>query len=81
MLRSRFRRIRLTSVQLIVLFYLIAVTVSTFLIGLPIAHQPGVQLSFIDALFTAVSAVSVTGLSVVSIADTFSVPGIFILAA
>ena len=81
LLRSRFRRIRLTSVQLIVLFYLIAVTVSTFLIGLPIAHQPGVQLSFIDALFTAVSAVSVTGLSVVSIADTFSVPGIFILAA
>ncbi|MDO6656752.1 MULTISPECIES: TrkH family potassium uptake protein [Bacillaceae] len=81
LLRSRFRRIRLTSVQLIVLFYLIAVTVSTFLIGLPIAHQPGVQLSFIDALFTAVSAVSVTGLSVVSISDTFSVPGIFILAA
>nr|WP_179886359.1 TrkH family potassium uptake protein [Bacillus sp. es.036] len=81
LLRSRFRRIRLTSVQLIVLFYLIAVTVSTFLIGLPIAHKPGVQLSFIDALFTAVSAVSVTGLSVVSIADTFSVPGIFIIAA
>ncbi|MBN8209317.1 TrkH family potassium uptake protein [Bacillus sp. NTK071] len=80
LLRSRFRRIRLTSVQLIVLFYLIAVTISTFLIGLPIAHQQGVELSFIDALFTAVSAVSVTGLTVVSTADTFSVPGIFIIA-
>ncbi|MGB7999167.1 MAG: TrkH family potassium uptake protein [Anaerobacillus sp.] len=80
LLRSRFRRIRLTSVQLIVLFYLLAVTISTFLIGLPIAHQPGMHLSFIDALFTAVSAVSVTGLAVVSTADTFSVPGIFILA-
>nr|WP_301553143.1 TrkH family potassium uptake protein [Alkalihalobacillus hemicentroti] len=80
LLRSRFRRIRLTSVQLVVLFYLIAVTISTFLIGLPIAHQQGVELSFMDALFTAVSAVSVTGLTVVSTADTFSVPGIFIIA-
>lgn len=80
LLRSRFRRIRLTSVQLIVLFYLLAVTISTILISLPVAHQPGKELSFIDALFTAVSAVSVTGLTVVNTADTFSVPGIIIIA-
>ncbi len=71
---------RLSSVQLIVLFYLSAVIVSTILLSLPIAHRPYVELSFIDTLFTAVSAISVTGLTVVSTADTFSVPGYFILA-
>ncbi|TLS38022.1 TrkH family potassium uptake protein [Pseudalkalibacillus caeni] len=80
MLKDRFRKIRLSSVQLVVLFYLIAVLLSTFLISLPIAHKPGVELSLIDALFTAVSAVSVTGLTVVSTVDTFNIVGIFILA-
>lgn len=70
----------LTPAQLIVSFYFIAVTVSVILISLPIAHKPEADLSFMDALFTAASAVSVTGLSVISIADTFSVTGIFILA-
>ncbi|WP_017753503.1 TrkH family potassium uptake protein [Calidifontibacillus oryziterrae] len=72
-------QIKLSSVQLIVLFYAAAIFVSTLLISLPIAHKPGVQLTFIDALFTAVSAISVTGLTVVSTSDTFSVIGYFIL--
>ncbi|MFC4320566.1 TrkH family potassium uptake protein [Litchfieldia salsa] len=71
---------KLTPAQLIVIFYFIAVSVSVLLLSLPVAHKQGVELSFIDALFTAVSAVSVTGLSVVSTADTFSVTGIFLLA-
>ncbi|MBN8209154.1 TrkH family potassium uptake protein [Bacillus sp. NTK071] len=70
----------LSSVQLIVLFYLAAVVLSTVLLSLPIAHQKGVNWSFIDALFTAVSAISVTGLTVVSTADTFSTTGTYILA-
>lgn len=70
----------LSTVQLIVLLYLSAVLLATFLISLPIAHNPGVDLTFIDALFTAVSAVSVTGLTVVSTADTFSTTGKFFLA-
>lgn len=70
----------LTPVQLIVSYYFLAVTVSVLLLSLPIAHKPGVEFAFIDRLFTAVSAVSVTGLTVMSTADTFSVPGIFILA-
>ncbi|GLY12377.1 TrkH family potassium uptake protein [Pseudobacillus badius] len=65
--------------QIIVAFYLIATIVSTALLSLPIALNPGVHLSFLDALFTAVSAISVTGLSVVPIVDTFSTAGIFIL--
>jgi potassium uptake TrkH family protein len=71
---------RLSSVQLIVFFYLISVCVSTILLSLPVAHQSGVDWSFIDALFTAVSAISVTGLTVVPTAETFSTAGIFILA-
>lgn len=70
----------LTPVQLIVSYYFLAVTVSVLLLSLPMAHKPGVEFAFIDRLFTAVSAVSVTGLTVMSTADTFSVPGIFILA-
>jgi potassium uptake TrkH family protein len=65
--------------QIIVAYYLIAVVVSMSLLSLPIAIQPGAKWSFMDALFTAASAVSVTGLSTVSIRDTFTVPGIFIL--
>lgn len=72
--------IRLTSVQMIVLFYIGAVFIATILFSLPIALKPGVDLSLLDTIFTAVSAVSVTGLTVVSTADTFSVPGTFILA-
>jgi len=71
---------KLTTVQFIVLLYLAAICFSTALLSLPIAHKPDVDLSFIDILFTAVSAISVTGLTVVSTAETFSTTGIFFLA-
>ncbi|WP_044337618.1 TrkH family potassium uptake protein [Rossellomorea aquimaris] len=70
---------KLTPAQVIVTFYLIAVTVATILLSLPFAHKPGAEWSFIDAIFTSVSAVSVTGLTVVSTADTFNTTGIFLL--
>ncbi|NEY70531.1 TrkH family potassium uptake protein [Bacillus mesophilus] len=71
---------KLSPAQIIVSFYFIAVTIAVSLLSLPIAHKEDVEWAFIDALFTAVSAVSVTGLTVVSTADTFSVPGVLILA-
>ena len=70
----------LSPFQLIAIYYLIAVTISSILIALPVAHKPGVKLDFIDVLFTAVSAVSVTGLTTVPTAETFSTTGVFILA-
>ncbi len=70
---------RFTSAQLIVLYYISAVIIATVLLSLPFTHRPGVELTFVDTLFTAISAISVTGLTVVSTADTFSVPGYFIL--
>lgn len=70
---------KLSTVQLIVLLYFTATCLATILLSLPLAHKEGVEWGYIDALFTAVSAISVTGLTVVNTADTFSVPGIFIL--
>ena len=76
-LKSSFKK--LTPARLIVLYYFLAVTVSYFLLSAPFALRPGVDLSASDALFVAVSAVSVTGLSTVNIAETFSVAGNYIL--
>ncbi len=74
------KRRRLSSVQIIVLFYFSSVLISTGLLYIPFFHKPGVELSFTDTLFTAVSAISVTGLTVVSTADTFNSWGILVLA-
>ncbi|QAS51229.1 TrkH family potassium uptake protein [Halobacillus litoralis] len=70
----------LSPFQLIAIYYLVAVTISSILIALPVGHRDGVQLNFIDILFTAVSAVSVTGLTTVPTAETFNTTGVFILA-
>ncbi|GEN52487.1 TrkH family potassium uptake protein [Halobacillus faecis] len=70
----------LSPFQLIALYYMVAVTISSILIALPVAHRDGVNVEFIDVLFTAVSAVSVTGLTTLPTAETFSTTGYFILA-
>ncbi|WP_419886850.1 TrkH family potassium uptake protein [Neobacillus niacini] len=69
----------LSTIQLIVVFYLSALVISTLLLLIPWAHRENASLSIIDALFTSASAVSVTGLSVISIKDTFNNFGIFLL--
>jgi potassium uptake TrkH family protein len=71
--------IRLTPTQFIVLGYFVAVVLLTVLLMLPLSLKPGVQLTLIDALFTATSGVSVTGLTVVNTAETFSIFGTFVL--
>ncbi|MFE8703602.1 TrkH family potassium uptake protein [Cytobacillus sp. FJAT-54145] len=70
---------KLTPAQAIVGYYFLAVSVSVLLLSIPIVHKPGVEVSFIDTLFTAVSAVSVTGLTVINISETYSVYGVFVL--
>lgn len=40
----------LSPVQLIALYYFLAVTVSVILLSLPVAHKNDVEWSFIDAL-------------------------------
>ncbi|PLT30533.1 TrkH family potassium uptake protein [Peribacillus deserti] len=70
---------RLNPAQLIIMYYVISVTISTILLSLPISLKPGVKWEFIDVLFMAVSAVSVTGLSVVDVSQTFNTTGLFLL--
>lgn len=74
-----FNKRRLSSVQIIVLYYIGSVLISTLLLLLPIFHNPGKTLSFIDALFTASSAISVTGLTVIKIHEVFNQWGIVLL--
>ena len=69
----------ISTIQLIVIFYFSALIISTLLLKIPFAHRENVSLSFIDAMFTSASAISVTGLSVISIKDTFNNFGIFLL--
>ncbi|WP_099157897.1 TrkH family potassium uptake protein [Virgibacillus ndiopensis] len=71
---------KLSPVQLILVFYFLAVIVSTIILALPVGHRNGVNIPIIDVLFTAVSAMSVTGLSTISIVDSFNAIGIILLA-
>ncbi|WP_163581773.1 TrkH family potassium uptake protein [Gracilibacillus saliphilus] len=64
-----------SAIHHIVIYYLLAVVISTIIVSLPVFHRTGVDLSFIDAMFTAVTSISVTGLTVVSISDTFNPAG------
>lgn len=65
----------LSAVQLIFLAYLIGAIVCTGLLALPISQKPDADLSLMDALFTATSAISVTGLTSVDTVETFSMFG------
>jgi trk system potassium uptake protein TrkH len=65
------RRI-LTPAQTIVLAFLAAIGVGALLLSLPAAHAQGASVSPLDALFTATSAVCVTGLAVVDTGGAFS---------
>ncbi|TDM43752.1 TrkH family potassium uptake protein [Macrococcoides canis] len=66
---------RLTPQQGIVLYYLVAIFISFILLRIPYVHKEGITISYIDSLFVAVSGISVTGLSPVSIVDTYSTFG------
>lgn len=74
-LLETYSKIKKSPAQIIVLAYLVFTVLGTLLLSLPISLNPGVELSFIDALFMATSAISVTGLTVVSPSETFSIAG------
>ncbi|MCA9725434.1 MAG: TrkH family potassium uptake protein, partial [Kurthia sp.] len=70
---------RSTPFQAIVSYYFIAIAISFVLLILPGVHKEGVHVSLLDSLFTAVSAVSVTGLTVFNISETYTTFGIVML--
>ncbi len=72
---SRLRRRRSTPAQLIALSFAATIALGTALLALPAAHAAGHQINVLDALFTATSAVCVTGLVVVGTGTAFSLFG------
>jgi potassium uptake TrkH family protein len=80
-MRSRFKSLlkKLTPAQIIVSYYFIAISVSVLLLRLPFVHKSNIEVSLMDSVFTAVSAVSVTGLSVINISESYTTGGIIVL--
>lgn len=70
---------QITPFQLLVTFYFLAMLISFLLLRIPGVYQDGKEVSVIDTLFTAVSAISVTGLTVFNISETFTDFGEIIL--
>jgi trk system potassium uptake protein TrkH len=67
--------------RLIVLLYLAATTLGTILLLLPVATVEAGRTSFLTALFTAVSAISITGLTVVDTGSHWSAFGQVVVIA
>ncbi|MEG0470963.1 MAG: potassium transporter TrkG, partial [Solibacillus sp.] len=63
---------KITPFQILLTYYSIAILISFLLLRIPGVHLEGVDVSYLDSLFTAVSAVSVTGLTTVTVAETYS---------
>ncbi len=71
---SGFQRLKnsLSSFQIIIFGFISVIMIGTILLMLPFSSRAGVVTSFEDSLFTAVSAVCVTGLVVVDTASYWS---------
>lgn len=69
----------ISSIQLIVFYYILTTTVTLGLFYLPFFRQPGSHVAFIDLLFMAISTISVTGLSTFPINEVFNDAGIVLL--
>ena len=62
-------------VRLIAVGFILVILLGSLLLMLPVSLNEGVTIEYIDSLYTAVSAVCITGLSTVEIGMTFSVFG------
>lgn len=77
---SAIKRKALLPNQYLLVGFLFIIGVGSILLSLPFAHNEGVHLSYIDALFTSASAVCVTGLVTIDVAFTFSLFGRVVIA-
>ena len=73
------KKLSLHPTQIVVLAFGAAVLVGTTLLMIPVATAPGNQTDIVTALFTAVSAVCITGLTVVETGTHWSPFGHFII--
>ncbi len=71
---------KLTPGRIIALGFALVIFLGSALLIMPFSVKDGVELEYIDALYTSTSAVCVTGLIAVDAGDTFTPVGQFILA-
>ncbi len=69
------KRSTLSTVQIIMLGFLITILVGSILLALPISAADGLAVSYMDALFTATTATCVTGLVTLPTVTTWSIFG------
>ena len=69
---SRRRRRRLNPPQLIALVYLLGIALGAAALHLPGMTRPGADLNAVDLIFTATSAICITGLVVADTGETFT---------
>ncbi|HSG05909.1 MAG TPA: potassium transporter TrkG, partial [Nitrospiria bacterium] len=72
---ERIRTYRFSPTQILVIGYLVLIASGTFLLSLPFAAQEGRDISLMDAVFTATSAICVTGLIIKDTPVDFSLFG------
>lgn len=65
----------LSPARKLIIGFATAIVLGTILLKMPFSLKEGIKIGIIDSLFTIVSAVCVTGLSVVNVAETFSPVG------
>ena len=73
-------KMKLEPTQVLVIGFATVILIGAILLNLPIASQNGLSLGFLDSVFTATSAVCVTGLVVVDTGTHFTVFGKTIIA-
>lgn len=69
----------LTELQIVFVTFIVIILIGGLLLSLPIASKTGSFTSVVDALFTAVSATCVTGLTVLNTSTHWSVTGQMII--
>ncbi len=69
----------LNPTQILVIGFILTIFLGAVLLSLPIMHDPGAHITFKESLFTATSAITVTGLNVIDPGTTFNIWGETIL--
>ena len=75
------RRFYESPVRVIALGFALVILLGSVLLIMPFSVQEGVDVAYIDTLYTSTSAVCVTGLIATDAGDTFTFVGQLILAA
>lgn len=70
---------KLSPSRKLILGFLLAILLGTFILMMPFSLREGEKLNFLSSLFTIVSAVCVTGLTVVDVSKIFSPAGDLII--